>query len=108
MLLLRCVCDSGDIGQVAELAGVQNTAPMIPQNQKATVMRRSMIFEVQVNAGSIFDNILICDSFDHAKSVAESLRKVIDKEGSDMVRADCQEERIFESLAQSNVSSSNI
>mmetsp|Transcript_147987 Transcript_147987/g.258042 ORF Transcript_147987/g.258042 Transcript_147987/m.258042 type:complete len:412 (+) Transcript_147987:34-1269(+) len=33
-----------------------------------------------VNAGSIFDNILVCDSFDHAKSVAQELKKTFDKE----------------------------
>lgn len=33
-----------------------------------------------VNDGSIFDNILVCDSFDHAKEVGESLTKFMDKE----------------------------
>lgn len=33
-----------------------------------------------VNNGSIFDNILICDSFDHAKAVGEKLKKIFDKE----------------------------
>jgi len=33
-----------------------------------------------VNNGSVFDNILITDSFDHAKSVGESVRKLMDKE----------------------------
>merc|ERR1711920_972215 len=28
-----------------------------------------------VNNGSIFDNILLCDSYDHAKSVGEKLKK---------------------------------
>merc|ERR1719401_673483 len=33
-----------------------------------------------VNKGSIFDNILITDSFDHAKSVGEGIKKLLDKE----------------------------
>lgn len=33
-----------------------------------------------VNRGSIFDNILLCDSFDHAKSVAEPLLKLFSQE----------------------------
>mmetsp|Transcript_24969 Transcript_24969/g.58069 ORF Transcript_24969/g.58069 Transcript_24969/m.58069 type:complete len:401 (-) Transcript_24969:87-1289(-) len=33
-----------------------------------------------VNKGSIFDNILVCDSFEHAKSVGEELKKVFAKE----------------------------
>jgi len=33
-----------------------------------------------VNKGSIFDNILICDSFEHAKTVGENLKKIFDKE----------------------------
>merc|ERR1712139_117939 len=33
-----------------------------------------------VNEGSIFDNILVCDSWDHAKKVGEDIKKVMDKE----------------------------
>lgn len=33
-----------------------------------------------VNEGSIFDNILICDSWDHAKKVGEEVTKLMDKE----------------------------
>merc|ERR1712039_474639 len=33
-----------------------------------------------VNNGSIFDNILICDSFEHAKAIGEDLKKTFDKE----------------------------
>merc|ERR1712217_804200 len=33
-----------------------------------------------VNDGSIFDNILICDSWDHAKKVGEEIKKLQDKE----------------------------
>lgn len=33
-----------------------------------------------VNEGSIFDNILVCDSWDHAKSVGEGIKKLMDKE----------------------------
>merc|ERR1719199_1040200 len=33
-----------------------------------------------VNKGSIFDNILVTDSWDHAKTVGEEVKKVIDKE----------------------------
>merc|ERR1719310_496756 len=33
-----------------------------------------------VNDGSIFDNILVCDSWDHAKKVGEGLKKIMDKE----------------------------
>lgn len=33
-----------------------------------------------VNRGSVFDNILVCDSFDHAKSVGEPLLKLFEQE----------------------------
>merc|ERR1711972_418013 len=33
-----------------------------------------------VNDGSIFDNILICDSWDEAKKVGEDVKKLMDKE----------------------------
>merc|ERR1712094_93691 len=33
-----------------------------------------------VNDGSIFDNILVCDSWDHAKEVGEGIKKLLDKE----------------------------
>merc|ERR1712232_1162827 len=33
-----------------------------------------------VNKGSIFDNILVTDSFDHAKKVAEDIKQILDKE----------------------------
>merc|ERR1711972_762073 len=33
-----------------------------------------------VNRGSVFDNILVCDSFDHAKSVADPLLKMFAQE----------------------------
>lgn len=33
-----------------------------------------------VNEGSIFDNILVCDSFDHAKKVGEEVTKLLEKE----------------------------
>merc|ERR1711920_5885 len=33
-----------------------------------------------VNKGSIFDNILICDSWDHAKAEGEKLKQIFDKE----------------------------
>jgi calreticulin len=33
-----------------------------------------------VNKGSIFDNILVTDSFDHAKSVGEDIKKLFEKE----------------------------
>merc|ERR1711870_166669 len=33
-----------------------------------------------VNNGTVFDNILLCDSWDHAKSVGEKLKKVFDQE----------------------------
>jgi len=33
-----------------------------------------------VNEGSIFDNILVCDSLEHAKSVGEEIKKLAEKE----------------------------
>merc|ERR1712080_652661 len=33
-----------------------------------------------VNEGSIFDNILVCDSWDHAKKVGEEVTKLLEKE----------------------------
>merc|ERR1711972_123996 len=33
-----------------------------------------------VNRGSVFDNILVCDSFEHAKSVGQKLQKIFEKE----------------------------
>jgi len=33
-----------------------------------------------VNNGSVFDNILLCDSFAHAKTVGEDLLKIVEKE----------------------------
>merc|ERR1712139_79014 len=33
-----------------------------------------------VNDGSIFDNILVCDSWDHAKKVGEEVKKLMGKE----------------------------
>jgi len=33
-----------------------------------------------VNKGSVFDNILVCDSFEYAKKQGEALKKIFDKE----------------------------